>query len=370
MESNTTSSLAFPTPSNGFDFSAMHKVPQQFVWPSKDLEETSSEELNPPVVDLKAIKDDEVAMADAIKLVREACMKHGFFIVTNHGVDHDLIIAVHDAYDSIFKLPLDKKLSAKYNHTKWGYSCAQAERYSTNLPWKEVFSFPYHYIHESDSQVVDFFRSTLGDGFEHTGSMNQRYCEAMKELSMSIFGLLAISLGVDGSYFQRFFEDAEAMMRCNRYPPCKNPSITLGVGPHYDPNSLTILHQDQVPGLELYVDDKWLVVPPRPETPDAFVVNIGDTLKAMTNGIYKSARHRVRVNEKVDRKSIAFFINPRADEKVIPPKNLLENEEQRNYPDFTWAQMFQFTQQVYRADSDTLPMFVSWLLTQQPPPSN
>lgn len=68
-------------------------------------------------------------------------------------------------------------------------------------------------------------------------------------------------------------------MRCNYYPPCKEAGLTLGTGPHCDPTSLTILHQDQVGGLQVFVDGKWQVVRPRP---DALVINIGDTFMVRT----------------------------------------------------------------------------------------
>jgi len=102
----------------------------------------------------------------------------------------------------------------------------------------------------------------------------QKYCEAMKELSLVIMELLAISLGIDRMHYRRFFEDGDSIMRCNYYPPCKSSSLTLGTGPHSDPTSLTILHQDQVGGLQVFADDKWVAVRPRPE---ALVINIGDT---------------------------------------------------------------------------------------------
>lgn len=86
--------------------------------------------------------------------------------------------------------------------------------------------------------------------------------------------LLGISLGVDGLHYRRFFEDGDSIMRCNYYPPCSSANLTLGTGPHTDPTSLTILHQDQVGGLEVFADNKWRAVRPRSE---AFVVNIGDT---------------------------------------------------------------------------------------------
>lgn len=102
----------------------------------------------------------------------------------------------------------------------------------------------------------------------------QRYCKVMKELSLVIMELLAISLGVDRLHFRRFFEDGSSIMRCNYYPPCKEHDRVLGTGPHCDPTSITILHQDEVGGLEVFSGNEWQAVRPRP---DAFVINIGDT---------------------------------------------------------------------------------------------
>ena len=107
----------------------------------------------------------------------------------------------------------------------------------------------------------------------------QRYCKAMRELSLVIMELLAISLGVDRFYYKKFFEDNESTMRCNFYPPCKNSGLTLGTGPHSDPTSLTILHQDEVGGLEVFANNKWQAVRPRL---DALVINIGDTFMVST----------------------------------------------------------------------------------------
>lgn len=102
----------------------------------------------------------------------------------------------------------------------------------------------------------------------------QRYCEEMRRLSLVIFELLAVSLRVDRYYYKEFFEDGSSIMRCNNYPPCNNSGLTLGTGPHCDPTSLTILHQDEVGGLEVFANNKWQAIRPRS---DAFVVNIGDT---------------------------------------------------------------------------------------------
>jgi gibberellin-44 dioxygenase len=102
----------------------------------------------------------------------------------------------------------------------------------------------------------------------------QRYCEEMKDLSLTIMELLELSLGVERGSYRDFFEDSRSIMRCNYYPPCPEPERTLGTGPHCDPTALTILLQDDVGGLEVLVDGDWRPVRP---VHGAMVINIGDT---------------------------------------------------------------------------------------------
>ncbi|GMJ03841.1 gibberellin 20 oxidase 2 [Hibiscus trionum] len=340
-------------------------LPTEFMWPRGDLVHTQQEELNEPLIDLEGfIKGDEKATAHAVELLRTACSKHGFFQVTNHGVDSNLIQAAYQEIDVVFKLPLDKKLSFRRKPGGFsGYSVAHADRFSSKLPWKETFSFGYRGL-DSDASVVHYFRSALGKDFEHTGWIYQKYCESMRELSLVIFDLLAISLGIDRHHYREFFEDGNSIMRCNYYPPCNNSGLTLGTGPHCDPTSLTILHQDQVGGLEVFADNKWHAVQPRP---DALVVNLGDTFMALCNGRYKSCLHRAVVNKERERRSLVYFVCPKEDKVVRPPQDLMSRSgETREYPDFTWSDLLDFTQNHYRADVATLQSFFPWLLSSNP----
>ncbi|KAG6595142.1 Gibberellin 20 oxidase 1-A, partial [Cucurbita argyrosperma subsp. sororia] len=343
-------------------------LPTEFLWPHADLAANADdpEELQEPLIDLSGFRrGDAAATAEAAALIRQACRNHGFFQVTNHGMDPDLINAAYEHVETIFNMPLVKKISVRKKPGRVsGYSGAHAERFSSKLPWKETFSFEYCSDDSEWPDVLHYFKTLLGREFEKTGWVYQRYCEEMKRIGLMIMELLAISLGVERRHYREFFEDGRSIMRCNYYPPCENAGLTLGTGPHCDPTSLTILHQDQVGGLQVFANNRWLSVKPRP---DALVINIGDTFMALSNGAYKSCLHRAVVNRKRERRSLAFFVCPKYDKVVRPPQDLVGREGPRKYPDFTWSDLLDFTQNHYRADVATLQSFVHWLRPSHSP---
>ncbi|KHN04099.1 gibberellin 20 oxidase 1-D-like [Glycine soja] len=346
-----------------FDESLMpnqSNIPSQFIWPDHEKPCLTPPELHIPPIDLKAfLSGDPQAVSAICAEANEACKKHGFFLVVNHGVDRKLIAQAHKLIDDFFCMQLSQKQKAQ---RKIGEHCGYANsfmgRFSSKLPWKETLSFHYS-ADKSSKSVEDYFLNVMGEDFRKFGSVFQEYCEAMSKLSLGIMELLGMTLGVGRECFRDFFEGNESVMRLNYYPPCQKPELALGTGPHCDPTSLTILHQDQVEGLQVFVDGRWYSVAPKE---DAFVVNIGDTFMALSNGLFKSCMHRAVVNNKIVRKSLAFFLCPNRDKVVTPPEDLISNENPRTYPDFTWPSLLEFTQKHYRSDTETLDAFSRWLL--------
>ncbi|XAR63137.1 Ent-kaurene synthase [Bertholletia excelsa] len=338
-------------------------IPPQFIWPDHEKPGAATEPppLSVPPIDLGGfLAGDPVAAAAAARLVYDACRRHGFFLVMNHGVSSRLVKEAHELVDYFFGLPEPEKLkAARKTGDHRGYASSFTGRFSAKLPWKETLSFGYSACGGSAAETVEeYFVSTMGEDFRHFGRVYEEYCKAMTGLCLGIMELLGTSLGVGPTHFKDFFQGNDSIMRLNYYPPCPEPNLTLGTGPHCDPISLTVLHQDHVGGLQVLVDDVWHSILPNP---DAFVVNIGDTFMALSNGIYKSCLHRAVVNSQTPRKSLAFFLCPKMDKVVSPPNGLVSSENPRIYPDFTWPSLLEFTQKHYRADTKTLDAFSHWL---------
>ncbi|XP_066367219.1 gibberellin 20 oxidase 2-like isoform X2 [Miscanthus floridulus] len=254
------------------------KIPDPFVWSHAETLASAGRELDAPVVDVgAAMRGDCAGIRRAAEQVSGACSSHGLFQVTGHGLDPTLARAALDGAADFFRLPLATKQSAsRAPGNVTGYTVAHADRFTANLPWKETLSFGHRDRRTSGSHVVvDYFTSTLGSDFKPLGVVYQDYCNAMKEVSLTIMEVIGVSLGVGRSYYRDFFADGSSIMRCNYYPPCPEPERTLGTGPHCDPSALTVLLQDgDVDGLQVLVDGEWRTVRPRP---GALVVSIGDT---------------------------------------------------------------------------------------------
>ncbi|KAF8008641.1 hypothetical protein BT93_K2337 [Corymbia citriodora subsp. variegata] len=335
-------------------------IPKEFIWPDKEKPCANAPDLPVPLIDLGGfLSRDPSASVEASRLVGDACQKHGFFLVINHGVDTGLLSDAHKYMDRFFGLPLSEKQRAQRKLGEHcGYASSFTGRFSSKLPWKETLSFRYSAEKSLSNVVEDYFKNAIGEEFEQFGRVYQDYCEAMSRLSLGIMELLGMSLGIGREHFREFFEDNDSIMRLNYYPPCQKPDLTLGTGPHCDPTSLTILHQDQVGGLQVFVDNEWRSISPNF---NAFVVNIGDTFMALSNGLYKSCLHRAVVNSQTPRKSLAFFLCPKNDKVVRAPSELIGTSRPRAYPDFTWPMLLEFTQKHYRADMNTLRVFTNWL---------
>ncbi|EFH43870.1 hypothetical protein ARALYDRAFT_492287, partial [Arabidopsis lyrata subsp. lyrata] len=334
-------------------------IPNQFIWPDDEKPSIDVPELDVPLIDLQNLLSAPSSTLEASRQISEACKKHGFFLVVNHGISEKLISDAHEYTSRFFDMPLSEKQRVlRKPGESVGYASSFTGRFSTKLPWKETLSFRFCDDKSRSKSVQDYFCDALGHGFEPFGKVYQEYCEAMSSLSLKIMELLGLSLGVNRDYFRDFFGENDSIMRLNYYPPCQKPDLTLGTGPHCDPTSLTILHQDHINGLQVFVENQWRSIRPNPK---AFVVNIGDTFMALSNDRYKSCLHRAVVNSESERKSLAFFLCPKNDRVVKPPTELLDSITSRRYPDFTWSMFLEFTQKHYRADMNTLQAFSDWL---------
>ncbi|MCC5625712.1 2OG-Fe(II) oxygenase family protein, partial [Nostoc sp. CHAB 5715] len=143
------------------------------------------------------------------------------------------------------------------------------------------------------------------------------YVDSMTKLGHTLMAGIALSLGLEESYFaDRYTKDPLILFRIFNYPPNSSLSKSKwGVGEHTDYGVLTILKQDNVGGLQVKSKSGWIDAPP---IPGSFVCNIGDMLDRMTRGLYRSTPHRVQNLSTSHRLSFPFFFDPNFNVEVKP----------------------------------------------------
>ncbi|KAA0047619.1 codeine O-demethylase-like [Cucumis melo var. makuwa] len=158
----------------------------------------------------------------------------------------------------------------------------------------------------------------------------EEYVDNIKLVTEVLYKAIAKSLNIDEDSFVKQLGDRSPMnARFNFYPPCSRPDLVLGVKAHTDGSALTILLQDkEMEGLQIFVDDKWVKVP---VLPYALVVNLGDQMEIMSNGILKSPMHRAVTNSERLRISLAMFQIPEIEREIGPVEALVDQQTPKKY---------------------------------------
>lgn len=67
----------------------------------------------------------------------------------------------------------------------------------------------------------------------------------------------------------------------------------------------------------------WIPVKP---FSNAFIINVGDILEMLTNGIYRSVEHRATINQEKERISLIAFHRPDLNKVICPVPSLVKPE--------------------------------------------
>ncbi|CAA6664790.1 unnamed protein product [Spirodela intermedia] len=163
-------------------------------------------------------------------------------------------------------------------------------------------------------------------------------------VASKLFALLSEGLGAAPARLEELSCLKGRQMVCHYYPYCPQPHLTLGLAGHTDPGVLTVLIQNEVPGLQVRKasageaggGDAWVEVDP---IPGAIIVNVGDTLQMISNDEYRSVEHKVVANpSEKGRVSVGTFYNPGqrdGSSRYGPLQELISLARPARYREFT-----------------------------------
>ncbi|CAN6697408.1 unnamed protein product [Malus baccata var. baccata] len=288
-------------------FSSLQELLESYALTSQLNEYPSFESLScsesVPVIDLT---DPNV-----VELVGHACKTWGMFQATNHGIPQKLVDDMESTVRILFSLPPQQKLKeARLPDGFSGYGFHRISAFCEKLTWSESFT--------TVGSPLEHFCQPWPQDYTKFCCIAEEYEREMKRLAARLMWLMLGSLGISKEDIKRAgprgeFEDASAVLQFNSYPACLDPDRTMGLAQHTD-SSLFSIEEGR----------GWFMVP---LVPGAFVINVGDFIHMLSNGLYQNVLHRAVVNRSQHRVSKA---------QVSPLSKLLGPSCPPLYPPLTW----------------------------------
>ncbi|CAL4886040.1 unnamed protein product [Urochloa decumbens] len=283
---------------------AGHKsVPEAYVFPADKRPGSSPSCAGAiPVVDIDLGSDDPDRIVKQIMdagrefdlnfLLSFSCLTA---LVINHGVPEPVIASMVASAEEFFRLPAEEKMALYSTDSK-------------KLPHRlKLGIYP-----------TEQFRQNWPDKPASLRAALEAYAPAVRAVALRILRLTAAGLGLAAA---GYFEDGDELtagpviVNANHYRACPDPSLTMGLAPHCDPNVVTVLADNGVPGLQARRrgygggggDGGWVDVAP---VPGALVVNFGHQMELVSNGAMRAGEHRVVTDARAARTSVAAFFMP------------------------------------------------------------
>lgn len=264
------------------------------------------------------------ARARFVEGVGRSLEEVGFFAVEGHDIPPELLARAYERARAFFALPAEQKGAHFFEeiHGQRGFT-------------------PFGREHAKDSPAPDLkeFWQVGRPDVDASHAVHARYGpnrwpdqdvpgfgEAMTELYLKLdrLGALllqacALYLDEDEDLFARMAVEGDTILRVIHYPPVP-PGMAGSVraAAHEDINLITLLCSATASGLELLErDGSWRAI----DTGGSqIIVDAGDMLQNVTNGVFKSTTHRVvnPADSNQERFSIPCFIHPRGDVDLSP----------------------------------------------------
>lgn len=169
------------------------------------------------------------------------------------------------------------------------------------------------------------------------------YSVEVRKVALQVMEAIVESLGLGRDYLKYQLQDGLQVMALHAYPPCAStdPCPSVGIAPHSDYSIITIVLQKS-PGLE-ELDPKTNIWQLLPHQYGSLFVHVGNHLEVISNGLYKSAVHKVSVNDRdKTRVSIASLHSLSMDEKVCVPDNLVTEHTPKGYKESSLRDFLRF----------------------------
>ncbi|KAJ9561117.1 hypothetical protein OSB04_006277 [Centaurea solstitialis] len=272
----------------------------------------------PPVIDIAKLKRDGTRELELRRLA-DAAKEWGVFLIENHGVDDMVLDDVKDVVKGFFGLSFEEKkanVGSYKSVDNMGYGKNFVKSEDQPLDWIDRLTMKAAPVDPNEATNGLLVWPKKPANFKQAV---EKYVEKTRKVLDGLLQDLAESLSLDRNAFLQYFEpkQSEIKVRVNYYPPCPRPDLAIGILPHSDASGLTLLLEfGATNALQVQKDNLWTTL--QLPNDNSLLVNTGDLIEIMSNGMVKGAWHRVRAQLDVERFSLAYFYNPPAKSEIGP----------------------------------------------------
>ncbi|KAJ4713830.1 2-oxoglutarate (2OG) and Fe(II)-dependent oxygenase superfamily protein [Melia azedarach] len=295
------------------------------------------------VYNLQCIDLSNPDIHESAALLRKACMESGIFYVINHGISQEFMDETFAQFKRFFDLPIEEKMKLVWNKNLRGYRPPIQAVIDDKTKQKD-FSEAFHIgveVSEDDPNAHDFFYGPNlwppADLLPGWRKAMEKYHQEATNVARKIGRVIAVALDLN----EDFFVQPELIGSANaNYTNMFHYGVhganllkdVVGTTPHCDLNLFTLLATDDIWGLQICREKNaesqvWEAIAP---VKGAYIVNVGDMLEMLTNGIFRSILHRVVFNQ--ERYSTGTFICPNHDYIIKCLPTCTSEENPPKYP--------------------------------------
>lgn len=281
----------------------------------------------------------EADRAEFVAALGKAYTDIGFITIKNHGFDEAVQEKLYKQAASFFQLDTAtkakyeiKNLAGQRGYTSFGKEHAKGiDAADLKEFWQVGQPEPAYQGPEYHDNV------SVGELPEFAPSFEKAY-QTLEAIGQEMLQAIALYLELEQNYFENWVRGGNSILRAIHYPPItQDPGDSVRAGQHEDINLITLLMGASAEGLEvLNKQGQWVGIT---AIPGSLVVNVGDMLQRLTNGVLKSTTHRV-VNPPKEkwsspRYSIPFFLHPVGKMPLNALDNCITADRPKAFDDIT-----------------------------------
>jgi isopenicillin N synthase-like dioxygenase len=278
--------------------------------------------------------DEQIAFSEELG---RAFRSLGFAAIEHHGFGSSDREQLYDLVQQFFNLDDSTKRSfvlegakGQRGFTPFGVEHAKGE---TSADLKEFFQWGP--MNAEERGLVG--NVAVGNAIVGIDDVVRSAYLKLEAIGNELMKAVALHIGVDRDFFTEPLAGGHSIFRAIHYPAQPAlPEDGIRAAAHEDINLITLLMGASAEGLEVVSEGKWV---PIHVTNDVIVINVGDMLQRLTNGMLASTTHRV-VNPTAEKRhiprfSMPFFVHPKEDMPLNCLAHCISADRPKAFSDIT-----------------------------------